>query len=314
MNYNEFCNQIKVTLQSNIGEDYLVDLIPVIKLNGVKLQSIVIRTEKDTMTPNIYLEEYYARFQEGSSIAALVSDILSTYSRHSRMPDFTTELFTDFNTVKDKIFLKVINYEMNQELLKELPHKKYMDLAIIFCVLVSNNKEGIASINIKHSLMTKWGVTIDSLYEHAFRNTPLLFGRSVRMMDDIVRDILLNDCSAEENNSLSTMMDELIPVQNSNTVTNKMYVATNSSGVNGSVWLLYQNEMNELSERLNSSLYILPSSIHELIILAAKDSPSNKQLLEMVNDVNNTQVPPNEILSTNVYFYDQNKRELQSLF
>lgn len=314
MNYNEFCIQIKEAIQTNIDKDYLVDLIPVIKLNGVKLQSIVIRTENDTMTPNIYLEEYYARFQEGSSIDALVSEILSTHSRHHHMPDFSIELLTDFNSVKDRIFLKVINYEMNQELLKELPHKKYMDLAIIFCVLISNNKEGIASINIKHSLMTKWGVTTDSLYEYAFRNTPLLFGRSVRMMDDIVRDIIMNDCTAEENDSLSNMMDELLPVQNSNTVTNKMYVATNSIGVNGGVWLLYQNEMHELSERLNSSLYILPSSIHELIIIAANGSPLKEQLLEMVNDVNNTQVPPNEVLSANVYFYDQNKRELQSLF
>lgn len=306
MNYNEFCEELRLTVQSIIGADYKVSLMQVNKLNGVTRQSLVIQKDSDISTPNIYMEEYYELYQEGRNIETLSAEVISRYFQAGKELDFIVPRIKEFDMVKDKIFFKLINFDKNKALLGTLPYVKWLDLAVVFCILVKQDVEGIGSFYISNPLMYGWNVNIDTVYKHALINTPRLFGSSVRMMDDIIRDILgKNFESAGVKDSFDAVMDTILSEQSNANGFHKMYVASNSIGENGAVWLLYKEELHALSNKLKSDLYLLPSSIHEIIIIKADDKLQSDQLLDMVREVNDTQVPIQEVLSDNVYYFNR---------
>ena len=86
-----------------------------------------------------------------------------------------------------------------------------------------------------------------------------------------------------------------------------MYVASNSDKLNGSSVILYRDMLKNFAESHDvEKLYILPSSLHEVIIIPddANMEKDIQMLNEMVVSVNCTQVQPEEILSDHVYVYE----------
>ena len=73
--------------------------------------------------------------------------------------------------------------------------------------------------------------------------------------------------------------------------------------------MLYENELHELAESLESDLYILPSSVHEVIAVSS-DMGSPEMLAQMVVEVNMQEVSLDERLSNQVYHYDKDLRKL----
>lgn len=233
MNYNNFCENIKTHIQNTIGDIYKVSLTKVNKLNGVILQSIVILQKDESIAPNIYLEDYFKEYLNGKPFVSIAADIMALYFTTKNQPEISCSFITDINQAKDRIFYKLVNYEKNQELLKDLPHIKWMDLAIIFCVLIQINENGICSVNINKTLLNHWNLDTEKIFEFAAHNTPLLFDPSVKLMDDIIKDIV---CSRIENPNhdqfTNTIADSLLP-DNKKPEDNFMYVATNCIGING---------------------------------------------------------------------------------
>ena len=88
-----------------------------------------------------------------------------------------------------------------------------------------------------------------------------------------------------------------------------MYVVTNKSGINGASSMLYEDKLFELATKLDSDLYIMPSSIHETICVSTSMG-NPEELAAMVAEVNMTNVELNERLSNQVYFYDKDLRKL----
>lgn len=312
MKYKEFCEEIRMAVQSIAGSDYKVSVMKVNKLNGINLQSMVIQKNGETVTPNIYLEEYYERYQNGRSIELLADEVMSCYLQIGKRPNLSVPSIIDFDTVRDKIFFKLINYDKNKELLETVPFIKWLDLAVVFSVLVKQDTEGIGSFYVSNQLMEGWNLDTETIYKYALANTPRLFGSSVRMMDDIIRDMLIKDFEhAGDKDSFDNIMNAILSEQSSTNGYHKMYVASNSIGINGAVWMLYNDELHTLSNKLNSDLYLLPSSIHEIIIIKADEELQKDQLLDMVREVNDTQVPVQEVLSDNVYYF---KRETETIY
>ena len=304
MNYNEFCEEINLTVQSIAGPDYKVSVMKVNKLNGVILHSLIIQKDGENVTPNIYLEDHYTKYLQGRTINSLAAEVMSFYFQTEKCSDLPFPAIMDFDTVKDKLFIKLINYDKNKELLKTIPYVKWLDLAVVFSVLVKKDSEGVGSFYVNNDLMERWEVNIETIYNCAMSNTPQLLGRSIRMMDDIIKDMLIKYFNnSKDRDSFDTMLDAIQSEQHNGS--NKMYVASNTYGINGAVWLLYKNDLQALSKQLNSDLYLLPSSIHEIIIIKADDKLQRDQLLNMVREVNDTQVPEQEVLSDNVYLYNR---------
>lgn len=314
MNYENFCEQIKETVGSLLGEEYSVRLVKTDKLNGLTLISLVILGHEDTMAPNIYLEPYYVEFKITGKIKSISDKIISLYHSANKRPELADIKFTDYLTIKDRIFCKLINYDKNRSFLNNIPHKRYLDLAVIFCLLVKKDGKGLASITIKNELMEQWVITVDNLYEKALENTPLLFKPSVQPMEDIIRGIISDKHpSGDGTDGMDEFLPELLTQQH---LFNNppMFVAGNRCGLGGAAYMLQKGELHTLSHKLNSNLYILPSSIHELMIIPYTDSISKDALLTMVQEVNATQVAPDEFLADNVYLYIREEDTVLPLF
>lgn len=227
----------------------------------------------------------------------------------------STCLLSDFNTVKDQLFFKLINCEKNKAFLKNVPHIKWMDLAVIFCILVKKDSEGIGSITVNNDLMERWRLTVDILYSTASGNTPLLFESMVKPMDEIIKTLVFNpDPKFGDDNYDDTLMADIVQKQHTRNHNQPMYVAGNKSGLNGAAWLLQMNEVRKLSKSLGNDLFILPSSIHEVIVVPFTNEISQNDLYQMVCDVNATQVAPEEFLSNNVYLYTMEDDTLTPLY
>lgn len=311
MNYVKFIEMIRIKVETIMGARYEVKIHQVDKINYDQLQGIVIRDMNQDIAPTIYLENYFDEYKMGRSIVDIVNEIIMIYKNNKDI-NIAIDQINEYRKIKDKVFYKVINYKKNEKKLEKIPHYKMLDLAIIFCLLVNHDSNGIGCITINQELIDKWNVTSNDLYHDAQKNTPYLFPPKVKSMKEVIKSIILKELSEDENFEET---DEILSMfMDTSEDENQMFVATNTDGINGAAWLCYENELESFGKLINSSFYILPSSIHEVILLPSQEKMEPQTLLEMVKDVNNTQVADNEILSNNIYRYEKDEGKLIALF
>ena len=287
-----FAGTVKSAMEAVYGSECKVDVHKVVKNNGLHLTGITIRNRESNMAPTIYLDGYFADYKDGRTMENICKEIVQVYEKNKVQKDFSLEKqITDFENVKDKICFKLVNREKNAELLADAPYVEYQDLAVIFYVLVSKDKSGTASITVRNSLMDMWGVDADMLYHLAKKNTQRLFRGKVlpimKVMEEIIGD------SADAFFDMDVHNDSVFP----------MYVATNVLKMNGACILLYDGVLEKFAKKIGGDFYILPSSVHEVLFVPANKDMDARYLIQMVREVNATQVLSDEVLSDNVYMY-----------
>ena len=294
VNYNE----ILVEIDLNYGEDYKVLVQNVNKNNGLVLTGISILKKDCNIAPTIYLNQVFEQYQEGRTMESICREIIRVYEEHAVHTDFDVSYVTDFAKVQNCICYKLINAEKNEALLTDVPHVMLEDLAIIFYILVSKDSEGTGTITVKNNMLSFWNVDADTLYQLALVNTQRLFRGTVRSMASVMTEILLHKLDEECAQEFYDMMvgeDDMIP----------MYICTNADKLNGAGVILYQGLLQEFADRVGSDFYILPSSIHETLLIPANSDMDIEYLRDMVRTVNRTEVAPDEILSDSVYYYNR---------
>ncbi len=322
LGYKEFLAMLKDLVKESIGTEYRVDINHVLKNNAIELDGLIILKENERITPNIYLNSYYERYLEGEELPGLAEEIIGIYM--DTMEDGEKEalcLKYEFNEMKNCIIYRLVNYDKNRKLLQEVPHIRFLDLAITFHCLVKNNNEGIGTIRITNEHMMNWRTDIEELKTFARVNTPEIFPAVMKSMNDVILEILKKDMKSmsyyqhadiEDNlcNQMNVTSEELLNsikagMEHQNC--KEMYVLTNEKGINGASCLLYPDIIKEFAGELGTDFYILPSSIHEIILVMDNENINKYILKDMVLDVNRTQVPEEDILSNSVYFYSREK-------
>lgn len=289
MTYNQFIENIKEEVTYRVGDGSKVSLIHVVKNNSLELDGINIATTQGNMAPNIYLNHYYEQYQEGMSFECIIEDILCLYEDKKECEDIQIDF--DYELLKYKIVYRVVNYEKNKPLLDSIPHIPFLDLALIFHCLLRNDDQGIGTVRITNEHMKDWGVNTEELMKQAIENTPRIFPSNIRNMQEVIADMLDID-HIEEEQEVS------------------MYVLSNSNGINGATTMVYQDLLREFCESNNMDVYILPSSIHEVILIPYTEDIDRKVLRDMVLDVNEHQVPEEDILSDQVYLYRRETNQI----
>jgi len=188
----------------------------------------------------------------------------------------------------------LVNTEQNKGMLENVPSRQFQDLSIIYRWVVDKDRDGISSTIVNNGLAEKLGMNEDQLYKVAVENTVRLFPPTVKSMNDVIRDMMMTDGMPGE---IADMMIEDIPVDQ------QMYVITNSASVNGAASIVYSDALELLAEKLGTDLFVLPSSIHEVIAVSTNMGDA-ESLAEMVHEVNDGQVAMEEQLSDHVYRYD----------
>ncbi len=293
-----FAGTIKTAMEVNYGEDYKVLVQKVNKNNGLVLTGISILKKDCNIAPTIYLNQLFEQYQEGRTMESICREIIRVYEEHAVHTDFDVSYVTDFAKVQNRICYKLINAEKNEALLTDVPHVMLEDLAIIFYILVSKDSEGTGTITVKNNMLSFWNVDTDTLYQLALVNTQRLFRGTVRSMASVMTEILshkLDEECAQEFYDMMVGEDDMIP----------MYICTNADKLNGAGVILYQGLLQEFADRVGSDFYILPSSIHETLLIPANSDMDIEYLRDMVRTVNRTEVAPDEILSDSVYYYSR---------
>lgn len=299
MNHKEFAKKVQADISDRLGQDYKVCTKEVIKNNGVAMQGLLIHSKGQNVTPTIYLEAFYERYRSGESWNQILDKILTVYRNGIPKEAVNMDFFSDFDRVKGRIVYKLIHAERNAELLAGIPHIRFLDLAICFYYAFSHKTLGNGSILVYNSQMETWKTNTVELLRLAQKNTRRLFGMVLLPMQDLLTELLKGEMDdVSEGDLLDSPKDV------------SMQILSNRVRMFGAVTMLYPGVLQKLADELQANLYILPSSVHEVILVEDTGEEDILYLKQMVKEVNETQVLPEEILSDSVYYYDREKCEV----
>ena len=203
------------------------------------------------------------------------------------------DVFMDYGSAASNVRGRLINTEKNADILKEVPHREFLDLSLIYVVeLKWDEQNAVSSIRISNDHMNYWGVTEEELYRQVKRNMNEMEESSICSLAEIVMG-MADDISEE---ILSSVCSEYMP----------MYVLTNKNGVNGAVEILNEELLKKFSAMFEKDLIVIPSSIHECMLVPASEEIADCGCIaQMVREINDTMVAENEVLSYHVYKYER---------
>ena len=308
MEFTSFKTLVRDEVAKRTGEQFHVRINDVTKNNGVVLSGITMLQDDNNISPTIYLNKYYEAYENGDiTLRCIVDEVLDTYERNKVNQSVDMRFFMNYERIKDRIIFKLIHAERNKELLKDIPHIRYLDFAVVFQCLISDEMFGNATIMIHNAHLKIWEITENELYEKAIKNTPVLQRYDIKTMKDVLCEMmLLEEMEGKEILNKNEYIEDLQDAT-------PMYVLSNRTRVQGASCILYPSILKDFASAVKSDFYILPSSVHEVILLPAQGDEDKEGLKRMVCEVNETQVEREEVLSDSVYYYSQEKGELSIL-
>lgn len=303
-NYQVFTTELEMVLRQWLSKEAVVDFHETIKNNGVTYQALAIMEKEQNVSPNIRLDHYYASFCEGMCIEEIGKQILEIYEDEKKKQiDITA--FVDFSRAKEHIMFRLVHYEKNKTRLERMPHIRYLDLALTFYFEMDwlPGNHGQASVQIENEHLKLWGIDEGLLYDLALHNTMACFPAQHKPMSDVILQIM-----AGEGVTLSD--EEIYEFQKENGDI-RMYVLSNEKTYFGASCIYYPGALKQLADSMESDLIVLPSSVHEVILLPANEEDDYQKINEMIADINMHQVAEEEILSDHLYYYDKERDELR---
>lgn len=317
MNFTSFTQTLLKVLQKKLGDNYSVFSHNVKKNNGVTLTGIVAKRKGCNASPTFYVNDFYREEMSREEIGKIADTLYDHFQAAEFEDDPDLSGFIEFDRAKEKIAYKLVHAEKNQELLKLVPHKLFHNLAIVFYYTVQEAPfYGKGVILVYHSHMKQWGVSLDTLYQTALDNTPVLYPGVIENMQEVMRGMLMNGLKddilsargAQKELLDEDWMQELIGqmVDDFKGSGMPMYVLTNKQKLHGAACMLYPGILKAFAEEIQQDVYILPSSVHEVILVPADADTDREALREIVTEINRTQVAEEEVLADSVYFYSRN--------
>ena len=294
MNYQEFVGSVTGFLRESLPGGTRLQLIPLEKNNGIIMDGLSVRKEGKRVAPMIYLDSYYREYLDGRSLRGICDQILECCEDSDFEEHFDVDFFREPERVRPTVAYRLINYEKNRELLQEIPHLPFLDLAVVFYSLLTDTPVGHATVLIRNSHLELWGKNTSWLYEAAKENTEKLLPKRLVSMEDMIYELSEGKQEAEYAG---------VP----------MYVLTNSRKSFGAACLLYDGVLGECFRRLEESYYLIPSSVHEVILIPASAVGDSRELCALVQEMNRTQVRSTEVLSDTVYLYSEETRRLEMI-
>lgn len=295
MDYSEFKETIQSMIKDRLGEDFEIRVFEVRKNNGIFLDNLSIRRKEDVISPCIYLQFYYGEYINGRTMDELADEMIDYY-RRSLPRHFDLEKFLTDESIRSHLVCRLVNTKRNSVLLDECPHIPYLNLSVIFYLLFDDPEIGAGAIVIRNSNISELHLKEEELPELAFRNMKRLLPADLIAMDDLIRELRSGNPEGEEEGRCGTDGSDLKDGDDL-----PLYVLTNARRSFGAAWIMDPDVLKDISGKLGDDFYVLPSSVHECMILPAHLQGDPCSLAQMVEEINESQVAPEEILSDNVY-------------
>lgn len=301
MSFEEFTENILEEMHAKSDGALHIFKKEVVKNNDIKMTGIAFMKEEADIGPCVYLDEFYREYESsGMECDEIVDEVYRLMLEHKddEVPDFDIAGFLNWETVKSNIYAKLVNAEQNKEQLKEMPHRDFMDLAVVYYAVARDHaQEEFGTIPIHNGHMEKWGQDEETLYQTALMNMRADGEADFASIETVVRRILPG----------VSFPDEVVNASRGK----EMYILTNCRKRFGAAEILDKKTLRMVADQVGDRFIVLPSSIHETIVMPAKDEAEYDWLAGMVREANDTQVDIEERLSYHVYAYSRDEEMLK---
>lgn len=305
MTYEVFKAVVKENFLRYLPEEYRdseVNIRTVKKVNRT-LDALSVLREDSRLFSSIYVNEMYEKYRECGDLEMVLRAAAWKYAQSADMlKERQMEMPMGIEHFKDNVIMCLINTEQNREMLADIPGREFQDLSVIYRLVVKSYPDAIESTIVSNEMAEMAGMTEEELFRHAVENTRRMNPVSVTCMGDLFDGIPEGIDIPQE------VREEM---EMAKRTAESMWIISNSSGIYGAVSMLYEENLHQLSEKLGENLFILPSSINEVIAIPEDMAEKNMtHLLEMVQAVNMGSLELEERLSNSVYHYDRTARKV----
>lgn len=288
MDYKEFVEQVKKDLPEKLTGDLKGTSVEdghVERLQNASFDGIVIRLENERMGISISMEEYFGAVENGTPYKEVIDRIAEEAEQiYQDLPMVKAEDYRDYEKMKSSLMVHLVGREGNETMLEKIPHQDMEDMAVVYWLDFGMTEEGRATALITNGLLASYGISQEQLHrdavEQAVRKQPF----EIKGMSEILEELMG-----------FSPMDEGQEI---------MYVASNPNRLFGAGVIAYPDFLEAAAEKVGGDFYVLPSSVHEVILVPDDGRQRETELQTMVQNVNETQVDPKDRLSNEVYHYD----------
>ena len=301
MGYEDFINYMADGLQAEFGTELDVQRQVLMRNNSEEHMGLSMNTPGSNVAPVIDLTYAWQSHQNGTDAEIILREMIASYREQMhRIPTFPTTL-SDFSEARSYLIVKLIHHDKNAGLLEYTPHRDFMDLAVVYCLFFESVNHCLASAVISYDNMKAWNVSEEELHAAAMENAVRLLPPSLSSMDQLVCEIsldgIIENSSPYEAGTPTHMNIAQQPLPA------PMYILTNRKKYLGAASLLYPQILERFQLYIRGGFYLLPSSIHEVILIPKKTGIDPLYLRNMVRDINRISTPTEEILSDEIYEY-----------
>ena len=266
-------------------------------MNDQKLHGLTFRPKGSDAAPTLYVDDLYERHKNGEELGYLLVELSDRYEQARNAPappkiDFSWE------NVRDKLTVRLLEKNRNTDFLAGMPYADVGNgLAMIVDINMGEDRGGDWRIAVNHGVMEQMGVDKETMFITAMDD-------SAHLAPAVLTDMSQALFSPEREN----LLDRAEPIDPADV--GSMYVLTTETGTLGAAALFYPEVREKAAELMGSGYYVLPSSVHEVILVPDTIGHNEQELCDMVKQANRTVVEPQDVLSDNVYHYDRETRDL----
>ena len=288
MNDDGFVRMLVDRVQDMLGPGYTLRIDHLIRNNDTSRDALTILKAGENVSPAIHLDWYYQKYQEGMSLDEICRELVECY-RRSGPHTLDVEFLQDWGTVRDQVVCRLVGRERNRKRLDDIFYTPYLDMAVIYYYMFPSQDSFTAGMALKRKLVKGWGVDPEEIDRTASSNTwrrmPPCFMSMDRMMKRLLHREQPEEDEAEEKELL--------------------YVLTNDSQMGGAYWIREAKVLEDIAKQVGDGFLVLPSSIHECMIVPADVAQETEVVRNMVREINRLYVSAEDVLTDSVYRYEK---------
>lgn len=288
MTYERFKTDLFDSLREELGDEVHISSEELSCPGVSSRDAYSISIPGSSFMPVFFPVDYYKRYSEGSSIHEIVENIKDSI-RYTSEDCLERAEVEDYSRAKSHIVPRLISYERNWEGLDHRLFIPYLDLAIVFNYVIKAEGNEIVSFAVTDDKLAEWGLSIEQLYQDSLTTSARLFPYMIESIEDLLA------LSGDEGDY------------------NTFFVLSNSKRQYGAACLLYSSVLEQFAAQIGGGFYVIPSSVHEVLLIPEKLGIGPDELKEMLSDVNDSIVKPEEVLSYELYYYDASLGSLSTV-
>ena len=200
--------------------------------------------------------------------------------------------YAKWETARNSIYPLLVSPEhtLYQKGKEYLEYSSFLDLLVFYCVRMEHPAAGVSRmVTVESRALDEWGISRQEMEDAAMANLEK-DGYWISSVQSLLQSFMGEDSFPE-------------PLS--------LYVLTNHTQVYGAAGFLMKEMISGFAEERGKDLYIIPSSIHELLLYPDFGDVSPAELSGYVKEVNRTQVQPQDRLSDHIYYYDRQTDEIR---